>query len=125
MRSTVPNAPCSRLAAQQTGTLQPREYTSIAMTRIAAVQLGKYGISVNAVCPGITETELMTAWLESRAREGRKPKHDLIKELLADSALLRINTALDVAQAVLFLVSDASRNITGQSLNVDSGMMWD
>ena len=97
----------------------------IAMTRIAAVQLGKYGISVNAVCPGITETELMTAWLESRAREGRKPKHDLIKELLADSALLRINTALDVAQAVLFLVSDASRNITGQSLNVDSGMMWD
>jgi len=97
----------------------------IAMTRIAAVQLGKYGITVNAVCPGITETELMTAWLESRAREGRKPKHDLIKELLADSALLRINTALDVAQAVLFLVSDASRNITGQSLNVDSGMMWD
>ncbi|SEF00091.1 3-oxoacyl-[acyl-carrier-protein] reductase [Rhizobiales bacterium GAS188] len=97
----------------------------IAMTRIAAVQLGKYGIAVNAVCPGLTETELMAAWLERRAKEGRKLQHDLIKELLADSVLLRINTPLDVAQAVLFLASDASQNITGQSLNVDSGMMWD
>jgi NAD(P)-dependent dehydrogenase (short-subunit alcohol dehydrogenase family) len=97
----------------------------IAMTRIAAVQLGRYGITVNAVCPGLTETELMTAWLEHRAEEGRKIRRDLIKELLADSALLRVNTPLDIAEAVLFLVSDASRNITGQSLNVDSGMMWD
>jgi NAD(P)-dependent dehydrogenase (short-subunit alcohol dehydrogenase family) len=97
----------------------------LAMTRIAAVQLGKYGITVNAVCPGITETELMTAWLDAKAAESGRPKQELTEELLAGSSLGRMNTPLDVADAVLFLASDAARNITGQSLNVDGGTMWD
>jgi NAD(P)-dependent dehydrogenase (short-subunit alcohol dehydrogenase family) len=97
----------------------------LAMTRIAAVQLGKYGITVNAVYPGITETELMTAWLDAKAAESGKPKQELMEELLAGSALERMNTPLDVADAVFFLVSEAARNITGQSLNVDGGTMCD
>ena len=97
----------------------------IAMTRVAAAQLGKYGIRVNAVCPGLTSTELMEAWLEGRAAEHGLRKEELAKSILAESALQTLNTPADIAEAVLFLASDASKNITGQSINVDSGMLWD
>jgi NAD(P)-dependent dehydrogenase (short-subunit alcohol dehydrogenase family) len=97
----------------------------IAMTRVAAARLGKFGIRVNAVCPGLTSTELMDAWLEGRAADQGIRKEELAKSILAESALQRLNTPSDIAEAVVFLASDASRNITGQSINVDSGMLWD
>lgn len=97
----------------------------VAMTRVAAAQLGPYGIGVNAVCPGITETEMMASWLDRRAAERGRPRQEVATALLAGSALRRMNSPTDIADAVLFLASDASHNITGQSLNIDSGMVWD
>ena len=95
------------------------------MSRIAAAQLGAANITVNSVCPGMTETEMMIDWIDRRAQETGRPVSDVKKELTQDVALGRINHVSDIAQSVLFLVSPESRNITGQSLNVDGGMMWD
>ena len=95
------------------------------MSRIAAVQLGGFNITVNTVCPGLTETEMMIDWMERRTRETNRSLEDVKNELTQDIVLRRINSVTDIAEGVLFLVSPQSRNITGQSLNVDGGIMWD
>jgi len=89
------------------------------------VQLGGFNITVNTVCPGMTETEMMIDWMERRTRETNRTLEEVKSELTQDVALRRINSVTDIAQSVLFLVSPESRNITGQSLNVDGGTMWD
>lgn len=97
----------------------------IAMTRVAASALGPYGINVNAICPGPTESDMMSGWLAARAAEAGISIDQARGEQVGDIALRRMNSASDIALAVLFLTSPASRNITGQSLNVDGGLIWD
>ncbi|WP_179377958.1 SDR family NAD(P)-dependent oxidoreductase [Rhodococcus sp. ACS1] len=97
----------------------------VVMTRVAANRLGRHGIRVNSVCPGMTRTAMMEGWLQGRAaREGRDID-DLLRELAQGVPLLRINTPEDIAAIVGFLASEAARTITGQSVNVDGGLMWD
>jgi 3-oxoacyl-[acyl-carrier protein] reductase len=70
-------------------------------------------------------TPLMEHNSRSRSAELGKSYEDFVADLSAIRALNRINTVEDVALAVAFLVSPAARNITGQSLNVDAGLVWD
>ncbi|MFT4066521.1 SDR family NAD(P)-dependent oxidoreductase [Paraburkholderia sp.] len=90
---------------------------AIAVARVAAVELGKHNITVNAVCPGLTATDLL------RRLTAAHPERQA--ELAAGTALGKTNEPADIADAVLFLASDMARNITGQSLNVDCGLVWD
>ncbi|CAH1655952.1 SDR family NAD(P)-dependent oxidoreductase [Chelatococcus asaccharovorans] len=97
----------------------------IAMTRIAASELGQFGITVNCVCPGITETPMMREWLERQSRDAGTSKSQTLRKLVGASALARATAPSDIALAVAFLASDEACNITGQSLNIDSGTVWD
>ena len=90
---------------------------AIAIARVAAQELGPFNINVNSVCPGLTRTEML-ADLE-------KANPALLDSVRAMAALRRINEPVDVANAVVFLSSSLADNITGQSLNVDSGILWD
>jgi len=82
----------------------------IALTKTAARELGPKGITVNAVAPGMVLTEMTMALDESvRARA----QQEAVLPTLPDSS--------DVASAVLFLLSDYARSITGQVLQVDAG----
>ena len=86
------------------------------MTRAMAIDHGEQNIRVNAVCPGDTDTPL----LRDEARQLRQPE----KEFLADAAsrpLGRYAQPIEIAQAVLYLVSDASSFVTGAALVVDGG----
>ncbi|MEZ4670510.1 MAG: glucose 1-dehydrogenase [Anaerolineae bacterium] len=84
----------------------------IGFTRECAREFAAYGIRVNAVCPGVIETE-MTAHL----RENREQ----MAKWLADIPQARLGNPEDVVGLVLFLCSDASRYLTGQAINVDGG----
>ncbi len=84
----------------------------IGLTREAARELAAYNIRVNAVCPGVIETE-MTA--ELRQNEA------MVAKWLEDIPQSRLGQPQDVADLVLFLCSDAARYITGQAINVDGG----
>ncbi len=84
----------------------------IGFTRECAREFAAYGIRVNAVCPGVIETE-MTAHL-------RENKEQMAK-WLADIPQGRLGIPEDVVGLVLFLASDASRYLTGQAINVDGG----
>jgi NAD(P)-dependent dehydrogenase (short-subunit alcohol dehydrogenase family) len=97
----------------------------ITLGRVAASRLGASNVTVNTVCPGLTLTPMTERLYRTRAQEQGRDFDDLIAERATPTALGRINTVDDIALAVAFLVSPAARNITGQSLNVDAGLVWD
>ncbi|KGQ21258.1 SDR family oxidoreductase [Thermus filiformis] len=82
----------------------------VGLTRTLALELGRWGIRVNALAPGFIETR-MTAQVPEKVRE----------KAIAATPLGRAGKPLEVAYAALFLVSDESSFITGQVLFVDGG----
>lgn len=95
----------------------------IAMTKIAAQQLAEFDINVNAICPGPTSTELVAGITAARARESGKTVEDILNESRKSIPLGRYSTPEDIAAMVVFLASTGGRNITGQSYNVDGGLV--
>ena len=93
------------------------------ITRTVALELGKYNINVNAVCPGIVETPRMMKLCEGKAAVRGWAVQEVYDEYVGDMALKRVTTPQDVANAVLFMASEDSRQITGQHIAVDGG--WD
>ncbi|HJQ48570.1 MAG TPA: SDR family oxidoreductase [Amycolatopsis sp.] len=90
----------------------------IGLTRMAAIELGPHGITVNAVCPGATAG--------TGVYEGLMQQDSVtMTALRGASAMNRINRAEDLANAIFFLASPLAATITGQSLNVDNGTIWD
>ncbi|MCK5595048.1 3-oxoacyl-[acyl-carrier-protein] reductase [bacterium] len=84
----------------------------IALTKSCAKEFGSRGISVNAIAPGFISTR-MTEVL----------KEDTKQKMLGNIPLGRFGLPVDVANLVLFLVSDEANYITGQVINVDGGMV--
>jgi NAD(P)-dependent dehydrogenase (short-subunit alcohol dehydrogenase family) len=97
----------------------------IGLTRMAAVQLARHNINVNAICPGTTVTALSQGNLEARAKEEGIPVEEMERKRNANIPLGRPNTPYDIAHLAVFLASDGARNITGQSFNVDGGIIFD
>src|SRR5262245_39533970 len=97
----------------------------ISLTRIAALQLARHNINVNAVCPGTTITALSEANLGTRAREEGLTVEEMARRRNAAIPLGRPNEPEDIAAMAVFLASPAARNITGQSFNVDGGLIFD
>ncbi|MEE8577314.1 MAG: SDR family oxidoreductase, partial [candidate division Zixibacteria bacterium] len=86
-----------------------------AVTRTAAVEWGKKGIRVNGIGPGYIETPLMTEYFES----GKIDKCAL--EALIPFG--RVGTPAEIAKVILFLASDDSSYVTGQTVFVDGGFL--
>ncbi|UCH74386.1 MAG: SDR family oxidoreductase [Rhodospirillales bacterium] len=93
------------------------------ITRTVALEAGRHNINVNAVCPGIVETPRMQKLCEEKARVRGWTREQVYDEYVEDMALKRVTTPQDIANAVLFMASDDSRNMTGQEVAVDGG--WD
>jgi 3-oxoacyl-[acyl-carrier protein] reductase len=83
----------------------------IGLTRSLAREVASRGITVNAVAPGYIETP-MTAVLDEKLRTA----------MMAQIPLGRVGTALEIAQVVAFLASDAAAYMTGQVMDVNGGM---
>ena len=95
----------------------------ISLTKTAAQELGKYDITVNAICPGITHTNILSNIVKKRALEQDKSEEDIMKHYVRDIPLKRPNYPEDIAAMVVFLSSEGARNISGQSYNVDGGLI--
>ena len=97
----------------------------IAMTRIGASQLAKHNINVNAICPGATRTSLYDRVMQQLTEREGITEAEAAARMDASIPLKRSNTPDDIANMAAFLASDEAMNITGQSFNVDGGLMWD
>ncbi|MBI3244505.1 MAG: glucose 1-dehydrogenase [Chloroflexi bacterium] len=97
----------------------------ISLTRSAALAFASFGITVNAVCPGVVDTPLTRKIHEDRAQAlGITPEESLAR-MIARIPLGRIESPDDIAGAVSFLCSPDAAYITGQALNVCGGMEMD
>lgn len=93
------------------------------LTRTLALELGPHGITVNDVCPNVTNGARMDRIVAEKARRTRMTPEDVYADFAAQTALGRFVEESDVAEAVRFLVSPSARNITGHDIPVDAG--WD
>jgi NAD(P)-dependent dehydrogenase (short-subunit alcohol dehydrogenase family) len=97
----------------------------IALTKLAALQLAKHNINVNSICPGVTRTALSDANLRVRAEQEGLTFEAMERKRAEAIPLQRANDPEDIAAMVVFLASPGARNITGQSYNVDGGLILD
>jgi len=95
----------------------------IAMSKAIAREVGKYGITLNVVCPGFVPGRPETSGLESvwAGAQGAQFTPDVLEKVARSYPLRRLGTAEDVAPAVLFLASEQASYITGQTLSVNGG----
>ena len=89
-----------------------RNVSVVHLTKTSSMELGKYGINVNAVYPGVTETE---------TTKNRYPNEDDLHKIAEGNAIKRIVKAEDIANVVTFLASPLSIAITGDVLSVNGG----
>lgn len=97
----------------------------LGLTRVMAAEAARQGVRVNAICPGpVTETEMSKELGKTLAeRLGVSPEEQL-KGFLSSLLQGRGQTAMEIAQAALFLCSDMSSAMVGQSINVDGGVAF-
>lgn len=106
----------SSLAGRTVSTLGGAHYTAskaglLGLTRASAKELGKFGITVNAVCPGMIDTEL--------THENAAP--DLLARLAESYPVPRLGTAREVADLICFAASEAAGYITGAAFDINGG----
>lgn len=100
------------------------KFALIGMTEAFAHEVGQYGVRVNALCPGAVHGELMERVIARRAAAEGRTAEDIIKENYTDPAALRKWVSPEeVAEAALYLASDASSGITGERIKVDAGRL--
>jgi NAD(P)-dependent dehydrogenase (short-subunit alcohol dehydrogenase family) len=95
----------------------------ISMTYIAAHQLGRHNINVNAICPGATRTAMSQATMVQRAESMGVPPAELEAQRASRIPIGRANDPEDIASMAVFLAGPGARNITGQTFNVDGGLV--
>jgi 3-oxoacyl-[acyl-carrier protein] reductase len=106
----------SSSAGRTVSTLGGAHYTAskagmLGLTRAAAKELGQFGITVNAVCPGMIDTELTH----------ENASDELLLRLAASYPVPRLGTSLEVADLVCFLASEQAGYMTGTSLDITGG----
>ena len=92
-----------------------------AFTKAVALDVGPLGIRCNCIVPGAIDTELWQNWVRRTAAEQGTEYEDHRAKLLRSVPLRDISSTDDVTNLALFLASDESRTITGQSIPVDAG----
>ena len=90
-------------------------------TRALATELGAYRITVNAVCPGFTETELLARSVQTIMDATGRTEDKAREDLLRTNPQGRFITPEEVAAAVLWLCSPEANSVTGQAIAIDGG----
>jgi NAD(P)-dependent dehydrogenase (short-subunit alcohol dehydrogenase family) len=87
--------------------------------------MGPHGIRVNCVCPGFVKTSMQEREVEWEGKLRGMTAEAVRQEYIGLTPLGRLEEAADVADIVLFLASDLSRFLTGESINASGGVTMD
>jgi NAD(P)-dependent dehydrogenase (short-subunit alcohol dehydrogenase family) len=100
------------------------KHAVIGLTRCVALEMGAFGVTVNAICPGLVETDML------RTSYGRTTQHagssldEVLAPVLSRVAMRRALQPEEIATLAVFLASAESSGMTGQSLSIDGGMLY-
>jgi|TARA_B100001123_G_C15036713_1_gene917736 NAD(P)-dependent dehydrogenase (short-subunit alcohol dehydrogenase family) len=98
------------------------KHAVLGIVRASSLDLGRYGIRVNAIGPGPIATDALMSRIKFRAEQGGLSVQEALKQLQSETALGRIATEDEVASVALFLSTHLSSGITGQIIPVDAGI---
>ena len=94
----------------------------VGLTRTVALELGEFGITVNAICPGYSNTPLTRGQVADQARTRGISESDVIeKVMLEPAAIKRLVEPDEIASLALYLASEGARSITGAAISIDAG----
>ncbi|MCP9229224.1 SDR family oxidoreductase [Mesorhizobium sp. LMG 17147] len=96
----------------------------VGLMRALAVETAKSGITVNAVCPGFVETEMLESAVQRIVEATGRSSERARASLAATNPQDRFIQPEEIAAAVLYLCGDAARSITGQTISISGGETW-
>jgi len=97
------------------------KHAVIGLVRALALETAKTGVTVNAVCPGFTDTDLVAESLERIMRKTGRTREEALGELVKHNPQERLIDPAEIADAVLWLCGDGARSVTGQAIVVAGG----
>ncbi len=97
------------------------KHALVGLVRALAQELAKSGITVNAVCPGYTDTDLVDESIAEISTKTGRPREAVLSEILSHMPVGRLITPQEVAAAVLFLCSAEAAAVTGTALAISGG----
>lgn len=100
------------------------KFAVVGITQAAAQELAEFGITVNAYCPGIVGTDMWDLIDEKIGERHGVPRGETLKKYAELITLGRVQTPEDVANFVSYLASDDADYMTGQSINIDGGILF-
>jgi 3-hydroxybutyrate dehydrogenase len=94
----------------------------IGLTKTVALEVGEFGITVNAICPGYADTALVRSQIAGQARTRGMTEEEVVdRVMLEPAAIKRLVAPEEIARLALFLASEDGRTITGTALPIDAG----
>ena len=113
-----------RMGIARYGAYCASKFAIVGLTQVLALELGEHNITVNAICPGLTDTERLSGMASGLKPEGTTTeayRQQLIGQNEAITPLGRIAQPQDVARSAAFLASDEADFLTGQCISVSGG----
>jgi 3-hydroxybutyrate dehydrogenase len=97
------------------------KHAVVGFVRALAIETATSGVTVNAVCPGFTDTDLVAASLDRIVAKTGRSREEALAELVKHNPQKRLVDVAEVADAVLWLCGDDARSVTGQAIAVAGG----
>lgn len=113
-----------KLGSPRLGAYNSAKAGVILLTQTLAMELGGKDITVNAICPGNVDTLLFEHEVEMVSKAYGLSEEETLRNYNDEAALGRLATPEDIANLAAFLASDQASYITGQSINIDGGIIY-
>ena len=99
------------------------KHAVVGLTRCVALEASAHQVTVNAICPGFVETDMVHELKAKAAQSTGASEDEYLKTMMGRVPLGRLMQPNEIAELAVFLASDAARGITGQSIHIDGGMV--
>jgi NAD(P)-dependent dehydrogenase (short-subunit alcohol dehydrogenase family) len=111
----------AKVGYSHTAAYTASKHAVLGLTRVLALEMARYGVTVNAICPGYVETEMTLNNARLLAEKTGKKVEEALGLFAGSSPQKRLIAPQEVAELALMLASKSADGITGQAINVDGG----